>query len=107
MRRSLAVIQPSLFEGWSTVVEDARVLGKILIISDFAVHVEQNPPRAMFFAKDSAEDLAQKLEQGWQKLDPGVNHEAEAEAQITNHSQCQAYSQDFFKIVAATQNITS
>ena len=28
MRRSLAVVQPSLFEGWSTVVEDARALGK-------------------------------------------------------------------------------
>jgi glycosyltransferase involved in cell wall biosynthesis len=106
MRRSLAVIQPSLFEGWSTVVEDARVLGKILIISDFAVHLEQNPPEAIFFAKDSAEDLSQKLEQAWQKLESGVNFEAEAEAQITNHSQYQTYSQDFFKIVAATQAAT-
>jgi len=107
MRRSLAVIQPSLFEGWSTVVEDARVLGKILIISDFAVHLEQNPPGAIFFNKDSAEDLSQKLELCWQNLKPGVDLEAEAKAQVTNQSQCQAYSQDFFKIVAATQKITT
>src|SRR5207249_106255 len=37
MRRALAVIQPSFFEGWSTVVEDARSLGKRLILSDIPV----------------------------------------------------------------------
>lgn len=41
MRDADVVIQPSLFEGWSTVVEDARGLGVPLIASDIPVHREQ------------------------------------------------------------------
>jgi glycosyltransferase involved in cell wall biosynthesis len=49
MRASAAVLQPSQFEGWSTVIEDARALGKPLIASDFPVHLEQNIPGSSFF----------------------------------------------------------
>ena len=38
MQHSEAVIQPSLFEGWSTVIEDARALNKYIIASDLRVH---------------------------------------------------------------------
>jgi len=41
MKYSMAVIQPSLFEGWSTVVEDAKSLGSQIIASDLDVHLEQ------------------------------------------------------------------
>jgi glycosyltransferase involved in cell wall biosynthesis len=41
MRGAGAVLQPSCFEGWSTVVEDAKTLGKTVIASDIAVHREQ------------------------------------------------------------------
>ena len=41
MRHCCAVIQPSLFEGWSTVVEDARAIGRPIIASDIPVHREQ------------------------------------------------------------------
>lgn len=41
MKNSLAVIQPSLFEGWSTVIEDAKALGCQIIASDLSVHKEQ------------------------------------------------------------------
>ena len=41
MRRSIGMLQPSAFEGWSTVVEDAKTLGKIILVSDIAVHHEQ------------------------------------------------------------------
>ena len=42
MNNALAVIQPSLFEGWSTVVEDAKAMNKQIICSDIAVHREQS-----------------------------------------------------------------
>jgi hypothetical protein len=58
MRHSLAVIQPSLFEGWSTVVEDARCLGKKIILSDLLVQVEQNPQGSEFFERHSPQQLA-------------------------------------------------
>ncbi|MFZ5811867.1 MAG: glycosyltransferase family 4 protein [Thermodesulfobacteriota bacterium] len=49
MRTSLALINPSFFEGWSTTVEEAKSLGKRILLSDIAVHREQNPARGMFF----------------------------------------------------------
>jgi len=41
MKMSIAVIQPSLFEGWSTVIEDAKSLGVPIIASSIEVHKEQ------------------------------------------------------------------
>jgi len=41
MKNSLAVIQPSLFEGWSTVIEDAKALKCQIIASNLDVHKEQ------------------------------------------------------------------
>ncbi len=41
MLNSVAVINPSLFEGWSTTVEEAKALGVPLILSDLDVHREQ------------------------------------------------------------------
>jgi len=41
MKNSIAIIQPSLFEGWSTVVEDAKALNHAIIVSDIPVHREQ------------------------------------------------------------------
>lgn len=63
MRAAEMVVQPSLFEGWSTVVEDAKTLGQRIVLSDLDVHREQEPPAALFFERHSAEDLAAKVEQ--------------------------------------------
>jgi len=104
MRRSLAVIQPSLFEGWSTVVEDARSLGKMIILSNIGVHLEQNPPNAIFFASDRVEDLVEKIADSWHNFDPGVNFILETEAKELNYHQCQTYAQDFLKIVENSIN---
>jgi len=41
LAHSLAVLNPSRFEGWSTTVEEAKALGKPLLVSDIAVHREQ------------------------------------------------------------------
>ncbi|MBU1002529.1 MAG: glycosyltransferase [Proteobacteria bacterium] len=61
LRGSLAVVQPSLFEGWSTVVEDCRVLGKTLFLSDIDVHQEQAPEHGIYFKAGDAADLTQKI----------------------------------------------
>ena len=41
MKNAVAVIQPSLFEGWSTVIEDAKALKAKIIASGINVHKEQ------------------------------------------------------------------
>ncbi|MHB8120727.1 MAG: glycosyltransferase [Desulfuromonadaceae bacterium] len=71
MRHSLAVVQPSLFEGWSTVVEDARSLGKTVILSDLAVHYEQYPDHAYYFDRQSIDSLHKVLETVLPELQPG------------------------------------
>jgi glycosyltransferase involved in cell wall biosynthesis len=53
MCSSIAVINPSLFEGWSTTVEEAKALGVPLILSDIKVHREQAPSALFFPAEDS------------------------------------------------------
>lgn len=55
---AVCVIQPSLCEGWSTVVEDAKAMGKHVLASDIAVHREQLEANADFFAPDDASALA-------------------------------------------------
>jgi glycosyltransferase involved in cell wall biosynthesis len=82
MRRAIAIVQPSLFEGWSTVVEDARTLGRPCLLSDLAVHREQDPPGAKFFAPRSAEDLAGLLTEAWTHWPAGPDRAAEAAAHL-------------------------
>jgi hypothetical protein len=102
MRRSLAVIQPSLFEGWSTVVEDARVLGKPTILSDISVHLEQNPPNSLFFEQHSPQHLAKLLADGWTQLPPGPDLEQEATARAKNIQEVQSFGQKFLNIATGS-----
>lgn len=61
MANSKAIIQPSFFEGWSTVVEDAKALNKIIILSDLRIHKEQIQKNAYFFNPNSSNDLADTI----------------------------------------------
>jgi glycosyltransferase involved in cell wall biosynthesis len=80
IRRSLAIIQPSLFEGWSTVVEDGRSLGKPIFLSNFPVHVEQNPPYTWYFKQQDADELAALIEKHLNELKPGPDTQKEKTA---------------------------
>ena len=63
MRGAVAIINPSRSEGWSTPVEEAKSLGKRVLLSDIEVHREQDPPGGVFFDPDDAEALAGSMEQ--------------------------------------------
>ena len=69
-RKAAAVIQPSCFEGWSTVVEDSRAIGRPIFISDIPVHREQAPPKAIYFSPLSDSILADLLYNHWPSLCP-------------------------------------
>lgn len=56
--KARAIIQPSFFEGWSTVVEDAKALNKFLVLSDIRVSREQVKNNACFFEPTNDEQLA-------------------------------------------------
>lgn len=69
IRASKAVVQPSRFEGWSTVIEDARALGKPVVASDFPVHLEQNAPGSSFFRMGDPDDCAVAIARLWREDD--------------------------------------
>jgi glycosyltransferase involved in cell wall biosynthesis len=76
MLGALGVLQPSRFEGWSTVVEEARLLGLPILMSEFPVHREQNPPGGVFFDPDDAIALAALMDQWFANPPPRVAHAA-------------------------------
>lgn len=62
---SKAVLQPSLFEGWNTSIEDAKFMNKFILASNIDIHKEQlNEYRTNYslFKKDSPIDLFENLE---------------------------------------------
>ena len=58
LRASLAVINPSLFDGWSSTVEEGKSLGKRILLSDIPVHREQAPDGGLYFDPRNPEELA-------------------------------------------------
>ncbi len=61
MSNAAAVIQPSLFEGWSTVNEDAKSLGKYIIASDINIHKEQLQSNYSLFKSGDHINLAEAI----------------------------------------------
>jgi glycosyltransferase involved in cell wall biosynthesis len=68
MRASVAMLNPSLFEGWSTTVEEGKSLAVRLLLSDLAVHHEQADGCGEFFDPYNPAAIAACLERVW--LDP-------------------------------------
>lgn len=70
MRASVAVINPSLFEGWSTTVEEAKTIGAPVLLSNLSVHREQagEGVNADFFDPSSFRQLADLLDKRAQQM---------------------------------------
>ncbi len=99
LRRAVAVIQPSLFEGWSALVEDARTLGKRIYVSDIPVHREQEPSDAVFFHPERADDLAELVAKDWPDLKPGPDLIKESEARSQQHGRALSFARTFLRIL--------
>lgn len=65
IKKSLAVINPSFFEGWSSTVEEAKSIGKIVVLSNINVHKEQNPENGFYFNPKDEVELAKVLKMIW------------------------------------------
>lgn len=61
MKNALVVIQPSLFEGWSTVVEDAKAMNQNLIVSSLNVHKEQLGNKGYYFNPNDEKELMNQM----------------------------------------------
>lgn len=61
MKHAQFIIQPSLFEGWGTVVEDGKILGKPMILSNILVHVEQKNDDCILFESKNSDSLVEAI----------------------------------------------
>lgn len=80
MMNAVALINPSRAEGWSTSVEEAKSLGKRIILSNLPVHLEQAPPDGIFVDPDDASGLADAMQLAWTTWDLAVDRERSARA---------------------------
>lgn len=80
LRGARAVVQPSQFEGWSTVIEDCRLLGTSVVYSDIPVHLEQAVPAGIPFRAGDAAALADVLGTHWQSWHAAAGTEVEEKA---------------------------
>ena len=93
MKASSAVIQPSLFEGWSTVIEDAKALSVPVIASDLAVHQEQLGGQGIFFDRADSTDLAGKM---GEQLQSGAERKID---QWSYDQRVEAFGRNFVEIL--------
>jgi glycosyltransferase involved in cell wall biosynthesis len=101
-RMSLALVQPSLHEGWSTCVEEAKALGKNLLISDIPVHREQWPDHLSFFNPNDATQLASKIRflYDTQQLNHFPEVKKEKEGLLGYERSVRAFGENFIRIAS-------
>ncbi len=94
MLYSSGIINPSYFEGWSTTVEEAKALGKRILLSDIPVHREQSPARARYFDPNNPVQLARMLWDIYVQPDikgPECNKLAKQETQLRREKFARQY----------------
>lgn len=98
LRGAAAVVQPSLFEGYSALLDEAHSLGKEIFVSDIPMHREQQVEGFIFFDPYDPLDLADKLESGWPDLSPGPDLYAEKSALKNYTVRLRAFGNRFSEI---------
>jgi glycosyltransferase involved in cell wall biosynthesis len=101
MHHAVALINPSLFEGWSTSVEESKSMGKTILLSDIPVHREQAPERGIYFPANDAERLAEALWVAQRDFDADsdARHRAAAGSQLS--SRRLQFARDFQRIIVS------
>jgi len=102
MRGSLAVINPSLFEGWSTTVEEAKAMGVPLLLSDIGVHREQANGTAQFFNPLDSQAIADCLHCTWLNLNQDQRPPMEDAANATYRIKRVEFANSFLRIIRQT-----
>lgn len=105
MRQSLGVIQPSLFEGWSTSIEEAKSLGKPALASELDVHREQDSPGTIYFNSHDAQELADYMKKLYKEWSPGVDYQAEKRAREWMHTRAKAFGESFLDLAREAMHV--
>jgi len=99
MRHSVALLNPSFFEGWSTTVEESKALGKRIILSDIPVHREQSPARGVYFNPHNPETLAFAMKQQLELWNPDEDIDCAIQSASALLSRRQVFAKNYQEIV--------
>jgi glycosyltransferase involved in cell wall biosynthesis len=99
MTNAIALINPSRAEGWSTSVEEAKSLGKRVILSDIPVHREQAPPDGVYVNPNDAPALADAMSMVSATFDPVAEVKRSARAARELPVRVRAFAERYQDIV--------
>jgi glycosyltransferase involved in cell wall biosynthesis len=98
MRACTALVNPSLSEGWSTTVEEAKLLGVPMLLSNLRVHLEQAGDSARFFDPHAAEQLASLMIQH-NNVPTASRQSMEKLAIAASHNRVRLFAKEFSETV--------
>ncbi len=84
IKHSIALIQPSKFEGWNTSIEAAKSFGATVVCSNIDVHTAQLGENAYYFDRDNPIELSVLMEGLMNKKLPANKYKADYEKKIYN-----------------------
>ena len=94
---SLAVLNPSYFEGWSSTVEQAKAYNKRIILSKIKVHKEQNPKYAHYFEPDDYIKLSRiLLKINFSKKQKSTFNKKK---EISNNDKVNVYTKEYYQMI--------
>lgn len=80
-------------------MDEAKSIGKQVLLSDIPVHREQNPPKAVFFDPLDCKNLTNKLEKIWCETPPGSDVRLEAKARQRAPERIHMCAKSFMAVV--------
>lgn len=98
MRQAMGFVQPSLYEGGGLPAEEARLLGKPIVLADLPLQREADIPRAAYFQPGNAEDLASVIGQVFEDASPGLDPDAEGIARANAESRADHIAREFLRV---------
>ena len=96
---SIALIHPSKFEGRSSSVEQAKSMGKQIILSNIDIHREQNPGRGKYFNPNNYLELSSIMTKLWKKYNYKNDKKFINEAYKINKDNLLKYYNEYKKII--------
>ena len=106
MYHSIAVINPSKFEGRSSTVEQAKSMGKQVILSNINTHREQNPTRGIYFNPDNFLELSSIMIKVWNKYNYSNDKKFINKAYKQNRESLLKYYSDYQKIIRSVTRVS-
>lgn len=100
MRQSLAVLQPSRFEGHPLSLAESKSMGKRIILSDIPVHRELAPEWAWFFDPSDEKALSALMLRLYDEAAPGPDETLEERMREENPFRVRHFAKTFVDIIS-------